>query len=336
MHYKVTPFESIDREAYLDLLQDCRGSSPFNSLDWMKIYELFSSGVRQFLICAHEGDCLFAAMPVTVFEKFFVHAVFSSGFGVHGGPICRPGHEDKAIPGLLEAFVREFGGFRTVLLSVQDFAGLASSLRALGLKETVVSTHVLPLPDCFDKLDKKVRTFCGYATRKAAKAGIEIYRSRDPGDFEQWQHLCSKNYIAHGRRPYPAALYRAVAQLLPKSDTFRFYVAKLNGRVVAGSVQVFGSRQVYGWLNARDSEFDSYRVNDAVVQTVFQDAIADGMVSFDLGPSPGGAKGVVGFKEKWGGIQKDYYQYSWTSVLGRIGANLVRYGRVLPTQRNGS
>src|SRR5208282_5521621 len=110
MDFAVIPYGTVNQEAYSSLLEECPGATPFHSLDWMRIYELFSHTARQFLVCAQEGETLLAAMPVTVFEKFFVRAVFSSGFGVHGGPICRPDCESEVVEGLLKTFAIYFAG----------------------------------------------------------------------------------------------------------------------------------------------------------------------------------------------------------------------------------
>jgi hypothetical protein len=294
----------------------------------MRIYELFSHTARQFLVCAREGDTLLAAMPVTVFEKFCVRAVFSSGFGLHGGPICRPGYESHVIEELLNTFASQFLGPLTVLVSVQDFSGSGALLPRWGFDAAPVSTHVMSLPRSYEELPKRGKSDAKFGARKAAKVGIQTSRSKDPSDFEQWQHLCSANYIGHGRRPYPSALYRAVARHIQDTDTMRFYVAKLDDRVVGGSLQVFALRQAYYWMSATDPEFRNCGVNDLVFQAVFVDAIEEGIASFDFGPSPAGAEGLARFKEKWGGLKKCYYQYSYSRALGRIGANLVRRGRI--------
>ena len=327
MYYNVVPYGAVNREAYAALLQNCPGATVFHSLDWMPIYELFTQKTCQFLICAQEGESLLAAMPVTVFEKFWVRAVFSSGFGAHGGPICLPGCERQVIPGLLKTFVAHFHGARTALLGIQDLPGLGGALQDKGFKATPVTTFVASMPDSLEKLQPKGRSI-RKAVRKAAKAGILIFRSKDAADFERWQRLCSANYIAHGRRPYPLALYRATSELIEKTDTLRFYVAKLGDRIIGGTVQVFAIRQVFGWMSASDREFSVYGPNDVILQAVFEDAIAEGIMSFDFGPSPPGATGLINFKKKWAGVQKDYHQYSWETALGRIGANLVRYGRI--------
>jgi hypothetical protein len=329
MDYTVIPYGAINREAYASLLKECPGATPFHSLDWMRIYELFSRKACQFLVCAQEGDTLLAAMPVTVFEKFCARAVFSSGFGVHGGPICRSACEPQVLAGLLKRFASHFHGPRTVLVSVQDFSGLGAALQDLGFNATLVSTHVMSLPHSFEELDKRGRSDARKGAHRAAKVGIRTSRSKDTADFERWQQLCSANYIAHGRRPYPSALYRAVAERIQETDTLRFYVAKLDDRVVGGAVLVFALRQVYGWMSATDPEFRNVGVNDVVLEALFRDAIKEGLASFDLGPSPAGAEGLARFKEKWGGLQKDYHQYSCENALGRIGANLVRYGKIL-------
>jgi lipid II:glycine glycyltransferase (peptidoglycan interpeptide bridge formation enzyme) len=232
------------------------------------------------------------------------------------------------IEGLLKTFAGHFRGPRTVLASVQDFSGLGAFLPRLGFNAVTTSTHVMPLPHTYEELVKRAKSEAKYRARKAANLGIRTYRSKDRADFERWQNLCSANYVRHGRRPYPSALYHAVARRIQDTDTVRFYVAKLDDRVIGGSVQVFALQQAFYWMGATDPEFGNCGVNDLVFQAVFSDAIEEGIDQFDFGPSPNGAEGLARFKEKWGGVKKYYYQYSYSSALGRIGANLVRQGRI--------
>ncbi len=180
------------------------------------------------------------------------------------------------------------------------------------------------MPDTYEELDKRAKSSARYRVHRSAKAGIRTFRSTDIDEFKAWEQLCSANYAAHGRQPYPSALYRAVATLIMETDTLRFYVSKLNGQVVGGSVQVFALGQAYYWMSATDPRFRNFGVNDAIFEASFRDAITEGVTSYDFGPSPTGAKGLIRFKEKWGGVQKNYYQYSYANALGRIGANLVR------------
>jgi hypothetical protein len=330
MDYVVLPYGAVDAEAYASLLDACPEATPFHSLDWMRIYELFSRRASPFLLCAREGSMLVAAMPVTVIEKFFVRAVFSSGFGVHGGPICRPGFGSTALPGLLRTFVRHFNGPRTVLSSVRSLAGLADGLSDFGFSNSELSTHVMSIPSSYEALRQRIRTDTN-ELRRSARAGVSVARSSDAADFASWQRLCSANYVAHGRRPYPSALYRAVARRIRETDTLRFYVAKAAGRVVGGSVQVFALGKAYYWMSATDAGSRSLGVNDAVLDTVLREAIQQGLGSYDFGPSPSGAKGLTRFKEKWGGVRRDYRQFTRSNLIGRVGAQVVRRG--VPTWR---
>jgi len=159
------------------------------------------------------------------------------------------------LAGLLKRFASHFHGPRTVLVSIQDFSGLGALLPRWGFKAARLSTHVMSLPHSYEELAKRGKSEAQYRAPRAAKVGIRTSRSKDTADFERWQHLCSANYIAHGRRPYPPALYRAVTERIQETDTLRFYVAKLDDRVVGGSVQVFALRQGYYWMSATDPEF---------------------------------------------------------------------------------
>ena len=328
MNYVIVPYNVVDRDAYASLLTACPSATVFHSLDWMRIYELLSGKSSQFLVCAQDGETLAAAMPVTVFEKFGAKAIFSSGFGVYGGPIARSECPPDVIPEMLKRFTAHFLGPRTVLCSVQDFHGVCDILQRKGFRLLRAVTHMMKIPDRYEDLEKGTKSTVKYRVRRAAKAGIEIFRTTTAADFERWQLLCSANYRAHARRPYSYALYRAVAQRIQETDTLRFYVAKLNDRVVGGAVCVFALKQAFYWMSATDPAFPNYGINDAVFHVVFQDAINEDLKQFDFGTSPIGAQGLMRFKEKWGGVERDYAYYHYANSIGRVGTNLTRYGRL--------
>jgi CelD/BcsL family acetyltransferase involved in cellulose biosynthesis len=327
MPYLIVPYDAIDRVAYGELLAACPTATVFHTLEWMRIYPLFGSGTKHFLALAEEGGKLLAAMPVTVFAKFCVQAVFSSGFSGYGGPIVRPECPPEVTRELVQQFAASFLTWRTVLGSVHDFDGLCGPLREYGFTAEPTATYQMALPATYAELEKNAKSTAKYRVRRALKAGVQVDRSKRAEDFEAWQRLCTRNYVAHGRRPYPAALYRAVWQAVQESDTFRFYAARLGGRVVGGTVQVFALHQVFYWMSATHDDCANLGVNDAVFHAVFHEAIAEGCKQFDFGASPVEAAGLIRFKEKWGGVEKPYVHYSYANRLGRLGRNLVRYGR---------
>lgn len=106
-------YRDIDPEAYCSLLAESNGATVFHSLDWMAIYDLFSPSTSQLLVCAWDQDTLLAAMPVSVFRKLCVPAVFSSGFSLYGGRIMCSSCEPSVLDGLLRSFERTFLGRRT-------------------------------------------------------------------------------------------------------------------------------------------------------------------------------------------------------------------------------
>jgi CelD/BcsL family acetyltransferase involved in cellulose biosynthesis len=317
---EVVPYNVVDPNAYASLLAQCPDATPFHSLEWMRIYERFSRKAEQFLVVAREGDALTAAMPVTVFERLLARAVFSSGFGIHGGPICRPNCPGIAAR-LVECFAKHFQGWRTVLSSVQDYTGQSGRLQQLGFEASATYTHTLTLPRRFEELEGRARQ----DVRRSARHGIRAARSKSVVEFRQWSKLCSANYLAHGRRPYSLALYRALEEQILETDTFRFHVATHGDRVVGGVVSVTALHNAYYWMGATDAHFRASAANDAVLGTVLSDCIDEAIGSFDFGPSPAGADGLVRFKEKWGASPRSYIQYVRANRVGRLGARLLRY-----------
>jgi hypothetical protein len=330
MNFSVVRYSDIDRDAYGSLLADSSGATVFHALDWMPIYELFSPNASQLLVCARDQGTLLAAMPVTVFRKLCVRAVFSSGFSLYGGPIMRTSCGSTVLRGLLGYFERTLLGPRTVLCSIHDFAGVCGFLRERGFQPGQATTHVMMLPSSVDEFKSSLKRNVRYPINRAAREGVSVARVTAAADFEQWQQLCSDNYLAYGRKPYPRALYRAVARRLRESDALRFCAAKLEGRVVGGVVYFVALGQAFYWMSATDLRFHRFGVNHAIIHATLCDAIRTGVSLVDFGVTPEGSAGVSYFKRKWGLETQTYLHYDRVKTIGRVGANLLRYGRVSP------
>jgi hypothetical protein len=316
----VVPWKRVDRSRYADLCDAATTTTIFHSPEFMRIFDEF--GVDHSMIVSEDSHGLLAALPVTSFSMFGARALFSSGFSTYGGPIVRPGHE-SVVAELLARFAAMTRDPRVVLASLQDFHGTSGRLAELGFKHTEASTLMLQLPEKFELLVKSSKLNASELGR-AARSGVRIGPSTDLHEFREWRSLCSRNYIGHGRRPYPPEFFAALERLIASTSTFRFFSAVLAGKVVGGIVAVFGRREVFYLMSAIDKDLRVPGVNDGVLSEVLRASIDAGCKSFDFGATPPDAHGLINFKRKWGGTSYRYATYVKSNWIGRFGAIWVR------------
>ena len=332
MNCDVVSYREVPQAEYSALLSACPDATVFHNLEWMPVYELFCRTAEQLLIVAREGSDLIAAMPVSVFRHLGAVAVFSSGFSAYGGVVLRRESDPAALGAVLKCFVKHFLTWRTLHAGVADFSGNCGLLKDYGLRESTVTTHVMKLPTDPNELAQSHRSPSNYRNRirRIATADISIHRSKCPDDFRQWEKLCTRNYLAHGRRPYPAALYDSVARLICDTDSFRFHVAKQGSAVVGGTVHVCALKQSFYWMSATHPSFRAYHINAALTDLVLRELISEGYSRYDFGASPPNAEGLATFKERSGGVKRTYSIYEKTTPLGSLAMRVIRGQYSLP------
>jgi ribosomal protein S18 acetylase RimI-like enzyme len=330
MRYEVTSLRELCPNAYQSLLDASPLATVFHSLEWLRVYEEFSPTTRQYMVCAWHGPDLVAAMPVTVFSRLGAIAVFSSGFSAYGGPVARPDCPQGVVDRVCEVFVRRFLRWHTVMAAVQDFGDVCGSLASHGFRRSPSFTHLINLPHTPGELEGLWPAPAKYrkAMRRVGYAGIRVELAASLQDFEASQKLISSHYVMQGRRPYPQQLYEAIQRLVAEGTNFRLFVAKKDGCVVGALLCVFALRRAFGWWLAVMPQYKAYQVSDALWDAAVRKAIEEGCDYMDMGASPSDRDGIVIFKEKWGGRKREFPTYSRASLIGRLGAHMVRYGMI--------
>lgn len=160
------------------------------------------------------------------------------------------------------------------------------------------ATHVLELGRGFDALwtdafSSRSRNSC----RKAANAGIEVARRRDPGAIDLYYELyaAASKAWGYGEPPYPRALFHG----LLVSDHAELWLASLEGRVIAGALMLEGSDDLFYWSGALDREFQGVAPSNAIIEAAIRSACERGLRYFDFGAS-GALAGVEKFKISFG------------------------------------
>ncbi len=253
-------------------------------------------------LAARRGTELVGVLPlVLVRSRLFGRSVVSLPFLNYGGILT----DDQAV---VDALVDAARGVAI------DFRGSHVELRHTRRRcpEIPCRQHklamTLALPSVTDELwaslDRKVRN----QVRKAQKANL-VVASGGVELVDEFYAVFARNMRDLGTPVYPKSLFEATMRAF--ADRARVFVVRHDSRPIAAGVSI-GFRQTV--LNPWASSLREFRQlcpNMLLYWAMLEQAVADGVTTFDFGrSSPGG--GTHQFKLQWGAVERPL---CWEYVL---------------------
>jgi hypothetical protein len=237
--------------------------------------------------------------------------------GVYGGPIAERPLSVAEVDAILD---------RTADLT-------AAQLRVFGnpyLDAFVVprdeaheSTHVIDLRDGFEAVFARFHTNHRRTYRAARERGLTVDRARTIDDFRAYFEIYRKDRARWGddaRTDDPFSLFEIIHRR--EDPNMVLWLARLEGRIVAGDLWLYWNRHNVGWHGAADPAYFSFHPTNFLVTEIIRDACARGDRWCDLNPSAG-LEGVSAFKDAFG-AERRYFRHA-----RRPGGRLYRITRRL-------
>ncbi len=235
-------------------------------------------------------------------------------FGSHGGVIAA---DEEA---------------RTALTQTYNKIACAPSTIAA----TLVSNPLVPTPSSevrFNYTDRRVsqRTYlpgdgdlcpriASSARRNANKAVREgITVDIDAGQIDCLRRMHQENLRSLGGTPKSDHFFAKIAAHFVAGRDFDLYVAKRDGRVVAGLLLFYFNGVVEYFVPATHSEYRSLQPMALILQTAMADASRRGCSIWNWGGTWTSQSGVYRFKKKWGAEESEYSYYTQLNDRSLLG-----------------
>jgi hypothetical protein len=171
-------------------------------------------------------------------------------------------------------------------------------------------THALDLRYGYDAVWKnsftaKNRNVC----RKAEREGVVVEQADRGASDDYWAlYATLTRSWGYDTPPYPRELFQAFMD----SGEAELWLARLDGKLVAGALLLCGSNDLLYWSGAMDREHANVAPSNAVLRTVIESACERGIEYVDFGASTD-LPGVEAFKRSFGATARDYIAVSWSS-----------------------
>lgn len=168
-------------------------------------------------------------------------------------------------------------------------------------------TYVLELSESrmvWERVDRRAR----WAVGKARREGVAVKVDDSARGLEAFYDLNLRNKREHGVPAHPISFFKAMRKHM--NGHFRLYLAEVEGKVVAGAIDItFNGMTDYGYA-ASDSSYLQHYPNDAVTWQAIEDSGSEGCRCFDFGKTDSDNVRLAQFKKKWGAEKKTlYYNY---------------------------
>ena len=147
---------------------------------------------------------------------------------------------------------------------------------------------------------------------KAKRNDVRIEQSGDVADVEEFYDLLARLYRDVHRMPFhPKKLFLGIVDKMEGMS--RFVVARLGGRIIAGSLLLYNSNVAqYAW-GASDRNYASYGIDSLLLKDQIEFAISNNCREFHLGSSGNFQEGLLRYKKEWGANHTPLYLYSYNS-----------------------
>jgi len=186
---------------------------------------------------------------------------------------------------------------------------------------TFVVDLSLPLESLWTKLDKRAR----WSVKKARKMEVTVSEAKS---WENWATYHSMYaYESHRKhiRPRSLSLHKAIYKYLLPKGMAKLFLAKLQGKVIAGSLFLLTSHEMVYYESTSVSRYNRLNPSSAIQWHAISWAKDHNLKHYDLGGtiSEPSAKhflyGVHKFKRQWGGRLHKYNCYALNKlyVAGR-------------------
>jgi len=231
---------------------------------------------------------------------------------------------------LLAAFSAKHPAYISTIGSMARF--MSGESLPSGVKQTPFGTYEIDLTPTEDILWATVHSKHRNAIRAAEKLGVSV---SEESDWETFYQLLGDTLKRAGEAYPPSAYLLPASEGLKRACACTLWVAKHEGRWQAAALILYTAKRAYYWFGATESKAVTGSGN-LLHWTLMKALKSQGIKTYDLGGARPGLNpesklyGIQRFKERFGGIYRDYPQWrlDCSPVRSAILRSLVTVKRI--------
>jgi hypothetical protein len=310
MNWQAIDRRSLNRSDWDALIS---GHTFFSTIQWVDICtDGLGKQAQAVFLCGFDGDHLTCALPGIVTVNWGMRSFYSLPYGTYGGIIwgrdVAPGFKNEALVHL-SAYFRKA---RFTRVSIADYDGSLREWTHTGIKRQPAFTHLIDISgDTYRPADKKIEQHIQIGL-KAEPEIAPVQTSRQVGQFYALYEATEKR---HGRsRPIlPRRMFDALFDHLSGNEMLYWIAIMVDGIMIGSQINFIFGDSLINWQTVSDYEMRQYKPNHLLLNNAITYAQSRGVRQINLGASPPEASGLIDFKERWGGVRREYEILSLTA-----------------------
>lgn len=274
-----------------------------------EMFQVFSrtKGHRPELWAATKNRRILALLlpvKITLMNGLLRH--FTTRSVVYGSVLCVPNREGKeALSRLLQSYMHEVDGrpLFTELRNLSNLEAIQPILREQGFVYEDHLNYLINLKKPTEEILRNISKSGRRAIRKSMQSGVTPEEVQDHSLIPIYYDLLRQTYA---RAKVPLAdisLFEAVFSILVPKGMAKMFLARVDDRFVAASMEVPYKDVIFSWFSGYDQTFRKVYTNDRLVWHILEWGANNGYSWFDFGGAgrPGETYGPRDFKAKFGG-----------------------------------
>jgi hypothetical protein len=294
--YEINPLQDI---RWSNFLETHRKAGLFHSVEWLAALERSYGFQASVLTTSRPGEHLTNGLVFCrINSRLTGRRLTSVPFSDHCMPLTDSEEEFGYLSSRLQQEADEGGNQYLEIRSIAANAVLAEGL-------TVSGTFCLHQLDLSPTLDELLHAFHGDCIRRKIKRAEREGVTYDEGTSEEllqkFYQLVMKTRRRQGIPPQPLFWFRNLISCFGESLTIR--LASHGGQPIAGVLTIrYKSTMTYKY-GCSDSRFHKLGPMQLLMWRAIQEAKEEGLLKFDMGRTDWSNKGLLAFKDRWGGTR---------------------------------
>jgi len=238
----------------------------------------------------------------------------SMPWATYGGFIVSDQLEKQDLEMFKKRFIRDRVASIVVTLHPDSKIQMYQMLWGNNLRVKEMITHILDLSDGMERVWSGYAGRCRNQIRKAITNGLRV------------ESVSSYESLAIYYEIYRDAMSLKKANVIPfevfeslrsAGSLFQLWLAKRNEEVLGGIITLSYGEEVFYWAAAITPNGRHLYVNNILLHSAIEAAVASGKKKFNLGSSSG-LEGVEHFKAGYGAIKQPYWQLKYSTIWSRL------------------
>ena len=285
------------------------GDSFFTSKGFMELWPLMSGTPVYWVV--EDSNEVIAVLPAVEFGMSKLKRLQALPDGCYSSLYIKKNVDIEHVQQKLLSAVYSYGYIKIFIYDFYDTVKHVSDYERITRQTTLIDVSSSE----WQPPDKKLQS----EIRKAERESVQIEKFNNDKHLVRFFELMRKTESRHDRKPkYSDFFFSYLSELAESDNRIIWNWCEHEGKAVSSHINFIEKNQIINWQVYFDKQFSTLKANQKMLFELAVIAREKNIQYLNLGASPLESSTLVEYKNKWGGVMKEYYSYEHKSFLGKI------------------